>query len=61
MSIDFMESRPAGRKKPKNVLARAIDIAIREAEIYGTDLVIKSNNKIERVSPQAMKKRLSKA
>ncbi len=59
MNIDFMTgSVPAGKKKPKNALKGAIEIAIRDAERYGTDLVIKTGSKIERVSPKAMRKRV---
>ncbi len=62
MSIDvLLNSKPAGSKKPKNVLAGAIDIAIRAAEIHSTKLVVKTNNKVEHVSPKTMKRRISSA
>jgi len=61
MSIDFMETQPAGRRKPENLLAGAIDIAIRDAEIHGTDLIVKRNGTIEKLSPAAMKRRLAKS
>ncbi|MCB9983394.1 MAG: hypothetical protein H6861_06955 [Rhodospirillales bacterium] len=61
MSAEIFDTKLAGRRKPKNVLAGAIDIAIRDAEIHGTDLIIKTDGKVRHVSPQAMKKRLAKS
>ena len=58
MSINLdIEFKPT-KRKVKNPLAGAIDVAIRDAEIYGTDLVIKTNRHIERLSPEEMKRRL---
>lgn len=59
MSIDFMETRPAGRRKPKDALAGAMEIAIRDAEVHRTSLVVKTNGKIERLSPEQMRRRLA--
>jgi hypothetical protein len=52
-----IEIRPA-RKKPKNILSGAIDIAIEKAERYGTPLVVKRNGKVEEITPREMKRRL---
>ena len=44
-------------KKPKNVLADAIYIAIEDAERYGTTLVIKGKDgKIKEVTPSQMRR-----
>ncbi len=48
------------KKKPKNILSGAINIAIEKAERFGTPLVIKRNGKIEEISAKAMKRRLAK-
>lgn len=48
-------------KKPKNALAGAIDIAIRDAEHYGTSLVVKGKDgKIKEVTPAQMRRIISK-
>ncbi len=48
------------KDKPQDVLAGAIDIAIRDAEVHGTKLAIKSNGEIEEVSPDEMRVRLKR-
>ena len=46
----------ASKKKAKNMLAGAIDIAIKDAELFGTSLVIKGKNgQVREVSPRQMK------
>lgn len=48
-------------KKAKNPLAGAIDIAIKDAERYGTPLVIKGKDgKIKEVTPAQMKRLIKK-
>jgi hypothetical protein len=45
------------KAKPKNPLAGAINIAIQDAERYGTPLIIKGKDgKIREVSPSQMKR-----
>jgi hypothetical protein len=47
--------------KPKNPLAGAINIAIEDAERYGTPLVIKGKDgKIREISPAQMRRLVSK-
>ena len=53
--ISDIELKPSNRK-PKNIIAGAVDIAIEKAERYGTPLVIKTNGKIREVSPAQMKR-----
>ena len=60
MSIDLGFDIKVTKAKPKNLLAGAIDIAIRDAEIHGTELIVKRNGKIEKLSPKALKRRLAK-
>lgn len=55
MNIELKQSK----SKPKNVLAGAVEIAIQQAERYGTSLVIKRNGRIEELTPAQMR-RLSK-
>ena len=49
------------KKKAKNPLAGAIDIAIKDAERFGTPLVIKGKDgKIREVTPKQMKSIIAK-
>lgn len=49
------------KRKPTNLLAGAIDIAIKDAERFGTSLVIKgADGRIKEVSPSAMRKIIAK-
>ena len=46
----------ASKKKAKNMLSGATDIAIKDAELFGTSLVIKGKNgQVREVSPRQMK------
>ena len=45
----------------ENLLAGGVDIAIRDAEIYGTKLVIKRNGKIEHLTPDEMRAHIAEA
>lgn len=48
--------------KPKNVLAGAIYIAIENAELFGTPLVIKGKNgRIREVTPAEMRRIVSRS
>lgn len=58
---EALRMKPPGQAKPKNLLAGSIDIAIRDAEIHGTELIVKRNGSIERFSAEEMKRYLKKA
>ncbi len=60
MNTDLFEIKEIADKSHKNLLAGAIEIAIRDAEIHGTTLVIKTNGKIEELTPKQMRARLKK-
>lgn len=61
MSADsFLHTKIRKRSAPKDILAGAIDIAIRDAEIHGTKLAIKTNGKIEELTPKQMRARLKR-
>ena len=53
--IEELRNAPMAKRKPKNILAGAINIAIQKAERFGTPLVFKSNGKIMKVDPSDMK------
>lgn len=59
MSIEsFLNAKITKKSPPADILAGAIDIAIRDAEIHGTKLIIKTNGKIEELTPDEMRARL---
>lgn len=57
----LLNNKRTVKPKHKNLAAGAIDIAIRDAEIHGTKLAIKSNGKIEELTPDEMRARLSRS
>lgn len=56
----FVNAKIRKRPAPKDILAGAIEIAIRDAEIHGTKLAVKTNGKIEELTPKQMRARLKK-
>lgn len=55
-----MQQIKYSKAKPKNPLAGAINIAIADAELYGTSLVIKGKDgKIRDVTPAQMRRIVS--
>ncbi len=61
MQQKIIETR-ISKKKPKNVLAGAIFLAIENAEIFKTPLVIKGKDgRIKLVSPSQMKRIVARA
>ena len=61
MSIDLGFDIIVSDEKPENPLADAIYIAIRDAEIHGTDIIVQENGKLVRLSPVEMRARLAKS
>lgn len=55
MQLDEIQIKKAD-KRGKNLLAGAVDVAIKKAERYGTPLVIKRNGKIEELTPKQMRR-----
>lgn len=60
MDADFFKIIRIVDKPPKDLAADAIYIAIRDAEIHGTKLAVKTNGKIEELTPKQMRARLKK-
>ncbi|MGH1456997.1 MAG: hypothetical protein ACRBDI_09470 [Alphaproteobacteria bacterium] len=58
---DLLHETKTVKSKSRNLAAGAIDIAIRDAEIHGTKLAIKSNGKIEMLTPDEMRSRIHKS
>lgn len=58
MNIKDLSNAKIVKKKPENIAAGAIHIAIRDAEIHGTKLAVKSNGKIEELTPDEMRARI---
>ncbi len=60
MLLQDLKIQPA-KKKAKNLLEGAINIAIKDAERFGTSLVIKDKNgQIREVTPKQMKTIIAK-
>ena len=56
---DLFLTKDAGDRKPQNLLAGSIYIAIRDAEIHGTKLAISRNGRVEHLTPDEMRRFLA--
>lgn len=62
MNIDaLLNDETVVKPTHENLAAGAIDIAIRDAEIHGTKLVVQLDGKIEELTPDEMRARLAQS